>query len=77
MPPKEIWPTVEQKNTPNLIWEDHVQANTKEYFEETSLHGLKYLAQPQVSKPERIFWFLAVFMSWFFSGYMIYKVSVF
>ncbi|XP_059082617.1 pickpocket protein 28-like isoform X1 [Tigriopus californicus] len=78
MPKKEVWPTIDQKTnvTPTPNWEGRVQENTKEYFEETSLHGLKYLAQPRVSKPERVFWFVAVFLSWFFSGYMIYQVCI-
>lgn len=43
---------------------------------ETSLHGLKYIAESDRHILERLFWVIVVLMSWCTAGYLIYVVIV-
>lgn len=43
----------------------------KEYLKNSSLHGVRFLIDEQISFFERIFWLLAVILSWIGSGILI------
>ncbi len=47
---------------------------TRKYFAETSIHGLKYIAEPGRHIVERIFWLVAVVSFAVTAGYLIYAV---
>ena len=46
----------------------------RKYKIETSLHGLKYIAENDRNIFERIFWIVCVLLAWFCAGFLIYKV---
>lgn len=43
----------------------------KEYMENSSLHGVRFLIDDQISFMERIFWLFAIISSWVGSGLLI------
>ena len=53
----------------------HLKKLTRKYFEETSIHGLKYILEHKRNVIERIFWILATLSLWTFGIYLIYGVS--
>ena len=54
----------------------HLKKLTRKYFEETSIHGLKYILERKRNVIERIFWTLATLSLWTFGIYLIYGVSI-
>ena len=49
----------------------------RKYKMETSLHGLKYIAEDERHILERVFWVTCVLLAWCTAGYLIYKVRGF
>lgn len=43
----------------------------KEYMENSSLHGVKFLIDANISFVERLFWLLAIILSWVGSCFLI------
>lgn len=43
----------------------------KEYMENSSLHGVKFLIDENISFVERLFWLLAIILSWVGSFFLI------
>ena len=47
----------------------------RKYFEETSIHGLKYITEPNRTLVERVCWVIFITVSCSVAGYLIYSVS--
>lgn len=43
----------------------------KEYMENSSLHGVKFLIDDKISIAERLFWLFAIVLSWIGSAFLI------
>lgn len=50
---------------------ERLRAIFGEYLQNSSLHGIKYVVDPQNHIGERIFWFACVIASWVASGLLI------
>ena len=46
----------------------------RKYFEETSIHGLKYITEPNRTLVERVCWVIFITVSCCVAGYLIYSV---
>ena len=46
----------------------------RKYFEETSIHGLKYITEPNRTLVERVCWVIFITVSCSVAGYLIYSV---
>ena len=46
----------------------------RKYFEETSIHGLKYITEPNRTLVERVCWLIFITVSCCVAGYLIYSV---
>ena len=53
---------------------DHLGSIANKYMKETSLHGLKYIAEDKRHWGERVFWICATIASWTMAIYMIQGV---
>lgn len=43
----------------------------KEYMENSSLHGVKFLIDDKISFIERLFWLISIILSWVGSGFLV------
>lgn len=43
----------------------------KEYMENSSLHGVKFLIDDEISFIERLFWLVSIILSWIGSAFLI------
>lgn len=43
----------------------------KEYMENSSLHGVKFLVDEKITYPERLFWLISIIISWVGSAFLI------
>ena len=55
---------------------DHLKMTRARYFQDTSLHGLKYIEEPNRHWTERIFWFIAVLAAVAIAIYFISGVFI-
>lgn len=49
----------------------HLNGILKEYMENSSLHGVKFLIDENISFVERLFWLFAIILSWVGSCFLI------